>query len=174
VAFGNADALNFTSWPHPTNLARPPVAREVLLCATRDAGQEDAIMLRYTVVLAMLGGIGVGAVAVQGLHAQVKTPYYMVTEIDVRDPDPYNREYVPKIVDSLKKWGGRYVVIGAPDPGARDVISFNGTPPKRVTIVVWDSLDAMFKWSRSAEFKDARRIGERYASFRQYAVEAYQ
>jgi len=131
-------------------------------------------MARYTVLLGVMGGIGIGAVGVQGLKAQIKSPFYMVTEIEVRNPDPYNQDYVPKIVDSLKKFGGRYVVIGAPEPGARDVISFSGTPPKRVTIVVWDSIDTMFKWSRSEEFKDARRIGERYASFRQYAVEAYE
>lgn len=130
-------------------------------------------MSRVTVILALFAGVGLGAVAAQGLHAQVKTPFYMVTEIDVRDPEAFRKDYAPKAVDSIKKAGGRFVVIGGPDPGSRDVISFTGTPPRRVTILVWDSIDAMFKWSRSPEFQDARRIGERHASFRQYAVEAY-
>ena len=37
---------------------------------------------RYTVALSMLAGIGLGAVAVQGLHAQAKPPAYLVIEIN--------------------------------------------------------------------------------------------
>jgi len=33
---------------------------------------------QYTVALSMLAGIGLGAVAVQGLHAQAKPPAYLV------------------------------------------------------------------------------------------------
>ena len=41
----------------------------------------------YTVALAMVAGFGLGAVAVQGLHAQAKAPVYYVAQIDVTDPD---------------------------------------------------------------------------------------
>ena len=37
----------------------------------------------YIVTLAMLGGIGIGAVGVRGLQAQVKPPVYMVGLVDV-------------------------------------------------------------------------------------------
>ena len=37
----------------------------------------------YTMTLAMLAGFGLGAVAVQGLHAQAKPPVYQVVEIDI-------------------------------------------------------------------------------------------
>ena len=37
---------------------------------------------RYTVALSMLAGIGLGAVAVQGIHAQGKPPAYLVIEIN--------------------------------------------------------------------------------------------
>jgi uncharacterized protein (DUF1330 family) len=46
-----------------------------------------------------------------------------------------------------------------------------GTPPKRVTIQVWDSLEAMNKWYNSADYQAALKIGEKYATFRRYAVE---
>ena len=36
-----------------------------------------------TVTVAMLAGVGIGAVAVQTLHAQAKPPVYTVTEINV-------------------------------------------------------------------------------------------
>ena len=38
--------------------------------------------IQYTVALSMLAGIGLGAVAVQGLHAQAKPPAYFVIEIN--------------------------------------------------------------------------------------------
>ena len=41
----------------------------------------------YAVTLAMFAGFGLGAVAVQGLHAQAKPPVYQVVEIDMLDPE---------------------------------------------------------------------------------------
>jgi hypothetical protein len=37
----------------------------------------------------MLAGFGLGAVAVQGLHAQAKPPVYQVVEIDMSDQEAY-------------------------------------------------------------------------------------
>ena len=37
----------------------------------------------YTVVLAALTGVGIGGLAVQGIHAQAKPPAYYIAEIDV-------------------------------------------------------------------------------------------
>ena len=51
---------------------------------------------RYVVALAVVAGFGLGAVAVQGLHAQAKPPVYYVAEIDVSNPDAYAKEYAPK------------------------------------------------------------------------------
>src|SRR5258708_11471856 len=45
----------------------------------------------YTVTLAMLAGAAIGAAAVNGLHAQAKSPVYLVSEIDVSNPDAYGK-----------------------------------------------------------------------------------
>jgi hypothetical protein len=37
----------------------------------------------YKVAAAMLAGVALGALAVQGLHAQAKPPLYSVAEIDI-------------------------------------------------------------------------------------------
>ena len=47
----------------------------------------------YAVALALLAGCGLGAVAVQGLHAEAKPPAYYISEIVVRDIDPYLKEW---------------------------------------------------------------------------------
>ena len=50
---------------------------------------------KSSALLGMLGGVALGAVAVQGLHAQSKPPVYYITEIDVSNPEAYAKEYSP-------------------------------------------------------------------------------
>ena len=46
----------------------------------------------YTVTLAMLTGFGLGAVAIEGLHAQAKPPVYQIVEIDMLNQEAYLKE----------------------------------------------------------------------------------
>ena len=121
---------------------------------------------RYTVTLAMLAGFGLGAVAVQGLHAQAKPPIYYVAEIDVTNIDAYTKEYAPLAQASIKAAGGRLLAAG------QNVTSIEGAPPtKRVAIQVWDSMEKIQAWRNSAEYKKAREIGNKFAKFRAFTVE---
>ena len=43
---------------------------------------------QYTVALAIIAGFGLGAVAIESLHAQSKPSVYNIVEIDVTNPDP--------------------------------------------------------------------------------------
>jgi uncharacterized protein (DUF1330 family) len=122
--------------------------------------------------LAMLAGTMIGAAAVTGLHAQAKPPVYLVTEIDVTNPEAYGAEFAPKAQATIKAAGGRFIAIGgAAGAGAKPVAAMAGTPPKRVTIQVWDSVEALNAWYNSADYQAALKIGEKYATFRRYAVE---
>jgi len=121
---------------------------------------------RYTVTLAMLAGFGLGAVAMQGLHAQAKPPIYYVAEVDVTNLDAYTKEYAPIAQATIKAAGGRLLAAG------QNVTSFEGAPPtKRVAIQVWDSMEKIQAWRNSAEYKKAREIGDKYAKFRAFSVE---
>ena len=120
----------------------------------------------YTAALAMVAGFGLGAVAVQSLNAQAKAPVYTVTEITVTDLDAYTKEYAPLAQASIKKSGGKLLAAG------QKVTSLEGAPPApRVAIQQWDSLEKAQGWRNSADYKDARKIGDKYAKFRVYAVE---
>jgi uncharacterized protein (DUF1330 family) len=120
----------------------------------------------YTVGLAMLGGIGIGAVAVQTLHAQATPPTYRISEIQITDVDAYTKEFAPKAQAALKNAGGKFLAAG------QKVTALEGEPPKtRVTIQVWESLEKMKAAYDSAEYKEARKIGDKYAKFRAFAVE---
>jgi uncharacterized protein (DUF1330 family) len=122
--------------------------------------------------LAMLAGAVIGAVAVSGLHAQTKSPVYLVTEIDVTNPEAYAAEFAPKAQATIKAAGGRFVAIGGiAGVGAKPITAFAGTPPKRFTIQAWDSMDALNAWYKGADYQAALKIGEKYATFRRFAVE---
>jgi uncharacterized protein (DUF1330 family) len=119
----------------------------------------------FTVALAMLAGVAVGAVAVQGLHAQGKPPVYYVGENDVTDPDGYAKEYIPRARELIIAGGGRYVAAGK-------ATSLEGEPPKsRIVVLAFDSMEKIQAWRNSAAFKEHRKIGDKYAKFRSYAVD---
>ena len=123
--------------------------------------------LKYKAALAIVAAFGLGAAVVEGLHAQAKakTPVYVITEIDVSNLDAYMKEYVPTAQANIKKAGGKLVAA------TQSVTTIEGAPPaKRVAIGVWDSLDQYNEFRKvNAE---NRKIGEKHAKFRAYAVEA--
>jgi uncharacterized protein (DUF1330 family) len=122
--------------------------------------------------LGLFAGTVIGAAAVTGLHAQGKPPVYLVTEIDVTNPEAYGKEFAPKAQATIKAAGGRFIAIGGTaGAGAKPVTAMAGAPPKRVTIQVWDSVEALNKWYNGADYQEALKIGEKYATFRRYAVE---
>ena len=121
----------------------------------------------YAAELALAAGLLLGAIAGKGLQAEPKPPVYMIAEIDVTDLEGYKRQYLPLAQASLKAHGGRIVAAG---DGA-GIKSFEGTPPKsRVVIAAWDSLAQIEGWLNSAKYKEDRKIGDKYAIFRMFAI----
>ena len=119
---------------------------------------------RYAVALGMVVGLGLGAVAVQGLHAQTKPPVYYISEVDMTNPDAYAKEYLPLVQATIKAAGGRYVASGKATP-------IEGDPPKsRIAVVAWDSMETLMAWRNSDAFQEARKTGLKYASFRAFAI----
>jgi uncharacterized protein (DUF1330 family) len=125
-----------------------------------------------TVSAALLAGMAIGGFAVQGLQAQGKPPVYLVTEIDVTNPEAYGKEFAPKAQATIRAAGAKLVLIGgAGGANAKPITAIEGTPPKRVAIQQWESLEALNKWYKSADYQEALKIGQKYATFRRYAVE---
>jgi len=125
----------------------------------------------YKIVVAMLAGVALGALAVQGLHAQAKPPVYYIAEIDVTNPDAYAKEYAPKAQALIKSLGGRFLAVGGAATTMGQVTAFDGEAPKRVVVQVWDSMEKIQAWRNSAEYKENRKIGDKYAKFRAFAVD---
>ena len=112
----------------------------------------------------MLASFALGAFTVQRMNAQTKPPVYFVVENDITDVQAYLKEYAVYARDMIKANGGRYLAAG-------DTTTFVGEPPKsRVAIFVFDDLQQIQTWLNSPEYKELRKVGEKYAKFRNYAV----
>jgi uncharacterized protein (DUF1330 family) len=131
-----------------------------------DRAEGEIMRTLYAVALALLAGFGHGAIAVQGLRAEAKPPAYYISEIVVRDIDPYLKEYLPKVRASVKAFGGKSLA------GGDKIIPIEGDPPKhRIALVMFDSLDQLLAWRNSPQYKEDRKISDKYATVEAYAVE---
>src|SRR5215470_2929419 len=118
------------------------------------------------VVLGVLAGFGFGAVTVQALHAQAKPPAYVISEIEVTNPDAYAKEYVPLANKALADSGQKRLVSGG------KTISIAGAPPaSRVVVSVFDNLEKAQAAYSSPAYLEARKIGDKYGRLRIFAVE---
>lgn len=120
-----------------------------------------------TAILAALAGAAIGGLAVQGLHAQTKLPTaYYIAEIDVTNEDVYNKQWMPKVDETVKAAGGVYLVRST------NVERIEGAAPKRVLISKWEDIDKLTAWRESQAYMKTLPLLDKAAkSVRSYAVE---
>ena len=122
--------------------------------------------MSYKVLLEIVAGIGLVGAAAQGLHAQAKPKALVVIEIAESDHQGFIKEYAPVVRKVLESKGGKYVSRGG------DVVSIEATdPPTRLTVIEFENVDKAKEAFTSAEYKDARKVGDKYAKFKILAIE---
>ena len=92
-------------------------------------------------------------------------PAYLITEIEVTDPQGYEA-YRAKVGESLQQFGAKFLVRG----GEIDV--FEGDwKPKRVVMCVFDSIAKAREWYESDSYRELRRLRQNTATMNMVAVE---
>jgi uncharacterized protein (DUF1330 family) len=123
---------------------------------------------RYTVALTLLAGVAIGAVAVEGLHAQAKLKAYSIAEIE-----PTGATVSTSYLDAARK--------AIDNAHGRSLRTINGrvvhidgaAAPKRAAIVEWDSLDDAVAFYKSKAWTDlAAERDKTEKQIRRYVVEA--
>jgi uncharacterized protein (DUF1330 family) len=122
--------------------------------------------MKTTTIVALSAAAGIGAAAVQTLHAQAKAPGYVVAEIDVSNEEAYKNEFLPVADKAFSSVSNTFVTRG----GKNEAIE-GAAPPKRVIIRQFDSFETAKAAYTSPAYKQAREIGNKYAKFRVYVVE---
>ena len=114
--------------------------------------------------LAMVVGVGLGALAVQGLHAQAK-PVFVIFEAEVKDKATYG-PFAQIAVKELQAQGGKFIVLGA----TPDVLSGSQTS-NAVSISQWASKEDAVRWFNSDVMKPVREAQAKYTVTRLSVVE---
>jgi uncharacterized protein (DUF1330 family) len=110
---------------------------------------------KYKVALATLIGTGLGAAAIEGLHAQAKPPTYVVVALrTIKDAAGFKTGVVDKAPAAMAGSGGEFVIR------TDKITSLDGTPPQRFVLIQFDSVEKAQAWHNSAAQKevDAARM----------------
>ena len=125
----------------------------------------------HQLALTLLAGIAIGAAAAHGLHAQARPIAYTVSEIDVTNEEAFTKEYLPLARKALGESGSDYKIIAA---GGRTAAIEGAPPKKRIVINSFENIDKAIAAYTSPAYKEARKIGDKYATWRIYVTEAAQ
>jgi uncharacterized protein (DUF1330 family) len=140
------------------------------IVACRLIGNWEVVMkTQYSMSLTLLAGVAIGAIAVQGLHAQAnKLKAYSVGELEPIAGAKVSAAYLDGVRKAIVSHHGRALrtVNGR-------VVKIEGAePPKIAAIVEWDSLDDALAFYHSKEWTDlAPERDKAQKAIRRYVVE---
>jgi uncharacterized protein (DUF1330 family) len=119
----------------------------------------------YTVAMALLAGIGVGAVAVKGLHAQAKPPAYIIAEVQVTDADTW-KQYLAALPGTLAPYKTR--TLARANPVALDT---SAPPAGSLVIIAFNNMEDVKAFWNSPAYQAIIPLRDKSAMTRVYAVE---
>lgn len=122
----------------------------------------------FKIAMVLLTGVAIGAIAVQGLHAQsAKLKAYAVSESEILDASA-QAAYLTAARKALEAAHGRSLHTGA----GRVVQIEGGSPPKSVGIIEWNSVDEAVAFYKSKAWADlAPQRDKAVKVTRRYVVE---
>jgi uncharacterized protein (DUF1330 family) len=100
--------------------------------------------------LTLLAGVALGAAAINGLHAQAKPPAYIVIPIlKINDAAAFKAGVTDKVKpEDLKAAGGEWIIRNTKFTG------LDGTPPERLVIIKFHSVEKAQAFSNTAAQKE--------------------
>ena len=99
------------------------------------------------------------------LHAQTKPRGYAIVETDVTNVEAFAREYLPAASKVIAEAGGKFLLRGGQS------VTLEGAPPKRLSIVEFETFEQAKAMFDSNPYRAASEIGHKYATFRITVVE---
>jgi uncharacterized protein (DUF1330 family) len=124
------------------------------------------MQVRNGLVICGLTSFALGAAVAGSIKAEGRAPAFVISEIEVTNPEAYAKEYVPLANKALAQSGQKRLVSGG------KTISISGAVPAgRIVVSQFDSLEQAKAAYSSPEYLLARKIGDKYGKLRIFAVE---
>jgi uncharacterized protein (DUF1330 family) len=119
-------------------------------------------MIERRISAILVAGIGIAATA---WSAEAPVPRaYVVGEMTVKDMAGY-RAYVDAAAPIIGRYGGTFLVRGG------QTVAVEGTPPARIVIIEFASLDAAKKFENSSEYRAIAPLRRKAADSRLFLAE---
>jgi uncharacterized protein (DUF1330 family) len=121
--------------------------------------------MHYTVGLAMVASAAVGAAAINGLQAQNRghQAYVIIDISDYTDRDTFIRQMAPGA--TVDPFNGKFLTR------TEKITAIDGTPPKRLVIIGFDTVERAKAWDASAAQKEADSRRQKFTRSRAFIVE---
>jgi uncharacterized protein (DUF1330 family) len=117
--------------------------------------------------LVLLVGASIGAAAVDTLLAQSRTPgAFIIVDISAFNNAEEFKTIIPKLGPANAAFGVKPIVQ------TETMVGLDGTPPKRLAIIPFDSVDKAKAWADSAAVKEITGIRTKTTSSRSFIVES--
>jgi uncharacterized protein (DUF1330 family) len=120
---------------------------------------------RIALGLTLLVGVAIGATAIEGLHAQAKPPTYVVIPIlKITDAEAF-KPVLEKGPAAAKASGGTFIIR------TDKTTPLDGTPPQRLVVIKFDSVEQAQAWHNSALQKEVDAIRAKTTQSLSFIVE---
>jgi uncharacterized protein (DUF1330 family) len=110
------------------------------------------VKTNYKVAIALITGAAIGGAAIQGLHAQAKPPAYLVIPIlKINDAAAFKTGVIDKAsatAGEMTAAGGHFIIR------SQKFTSLDGTPPERLIIIAFDSVEKAQAFVNTAAQKE--------------------
>jgi uncharacterized protein (DUF1330 family) len=124
--------------------------------------------IRYGIAvgIAVLGGIGIGIATIGRLHAQAKTPAYVVIDIsETMDAAAYIKAVSAAEPRATQSAGGRFIVR------TNTPVALDGAPPNRFVLIAFDDAEKAKAWYSSPAIKEVNATRMKVTKSRAFMVE---
>jgi uncharacterized protein (DUF1330 family) len=116
--------------------------------------------------LALLSALGVGVASLGRLHAQARTPAFVVIDIsETMDADAYIKAVSAAEPNATQSAGGRFIVR------TNSAVALDGPPPNRFIIVAFDDAEKAKAWYGSPAIKEVNATRLKLTKSRAFVVE---
>jgi uncharacterized protein (DUF1330 family) len=125
------------------------------------------MITRNKLALALASGFVIFFVGFGAVRAQTKAPaaaYWVTETLEVSDQAAL-LSAIKAVPPTIQPFGGHYIVLGG------KIAPEEGSPPRRITIIAFDSMEKAQQWFDSPAAVAARTEAQKFAKIRSYIVE---